>query len=177
MGGQVVLNRKSRSGLLLGRHESGLNAASFPRASSGHPASAGCIGGQNCTKEQYAAKFGAQPPYELHALGAGVKTPTIEGKFVVLDVSYESFCEGGGSELRLPFTTNSERMWYLCRAMSLSVTTSYWCQQCSVASCMLNCQMAHFRRSLLAAPTVVLSSSHQMNGMRKKMVCGSRLKA
>lgn len=54
--------------------------------------------GQNCTKEQYAAKFGAQPLYELHALGAGVKTPTIEGKFVVLDVSYESFCEGGGSE-------------------------------------------------------------------------------
>lgn len=54
--------------------------------------------GESCTKEQYAAKFGA--PYTLHALG-DAQPPAIEGgAHVVLDVSYSTPCKGGGSSFQ-----------------------------------------------------------------------------
>merc|ERR1719164_344530 len=53
-----------------------------------------------CTKEEYTARFGVQPTYQLHA-GQSTETPATEDGWLVAQVSYLSPCANGGSKFEV----------------------------------------------------------------------------
>ena len=57
-----------------------------------------------CSKEEYAAKFGAM--YELHGIGAMVTPPFVKNNKIVAEVTYETTCANGGSTFT---TTNMDK--------------------------------------------------------------------